>query len=111
MQQLEKEIIEWHIATFPQATLESQVLKWQEKFKELEQSNNYRAYLLKLCNCIIIATTFKRYGEAGKILSNIFNKGLLAILDKEKENWDLSSDTINRSVEFLFNKLKENNYD
>lgn len=98
MQELEQEIIQWHKATFPQATLESQVLKWQEEFRELERANNYRSYLLELCDCIIVATAFKRYGEAGEVLSKTFNDCLLAILDDKKENWDFDKEILNRFV-------------
>ena len=98
MQQLEQEIIQWHIATFPQATLESQILKWQEEFRELEQANNYRTYLLELCDCIIVATAFKRYGEAGEVLSKTFNDCLTSVLDDKKENWDFDKEILNRFV-------------
>ena len=98
MQELEQEIIQWHTATFPQATLESQILKWQEEFKELEQANNYRSYLLELCDCIIVATAFKRYGKAGEVLSRTFNDCLLSVLDNKKENWDFDKAILTRFV-------------
>lgn len=98
MEQLEQEVIEWHTATFPQATLESQILKWQEEFRELKQANNYRSYLLELCDCIIVATAFKRYGEAGEVLSKTFNDCLLTILNNKKENWEFNSEILNRFI-------------
>lgn len=103
---LENQIIKWHKATFLNATLESQILKWQEEFGGLEQANNYRSYLLELCDCIIVAVAFKRYGEAGEILSNTFNDCLLSILDKKKENWDFDDEILNRFVEEKLNKNK-----
>ena len=106
MEQLEQEIIQWHKATFPQATLESQILKWQEEFKELEQANNYRSYLLKLCDCIIVATAFKRYGEAGEVLYKTFNDCLLVILDNKKENWDFDKEILNRFVKAKLGRHK-----
>ncbi len=105
MEQLEKEIINWHKATFLNATLETQIMKFKEEYEEMEQADNYRNYVNELCDCIIVATAFKRFGEAGNVLYNIFNQFIKITLDNKKENWDFDSEIIERFVEA---KLKIN---
>lgn len=105
-EKLQKDIIEWHKTTFSLATIESQILKWQEEFRELEKADNYRSYLQELCDCIIVAVAFKRFSKAGEVMSDVFNKSLLPIvLDEKKEHWDLDNEIIERFVEV---KLKIN---
>lgn len=102
---LQKEIIEWHKATFTLATLESQIFKWREELEELKKADNYRTYLNELCDCIIVAVGFQRFNESGKILYNTFIEYIKNILDKKQENWDFDTEIINR---FVKSKLEIN---
>jgi uncharacterized protein YfeS len=109
MKQLQNEILQWHTATFPLSTIENQILKWKGEYSELEQINNYRSYVNELCDCIIVATAFKRFGEAGNVLYDILynnqNSLIKTTLDNKKENWDFDDEIIERFVEA---KLKIN---
>lgn len=71
--------------------------------------NNYKNFLDTLCDLIIYLEFFRN--KIADFFINIIYDNLNYILDNMEEDWDLSNETINNRVEFLFNKLKENNYD
>lgn len=104
MEQLEKEIIEWHTATFPLATLESQIMKFREEREEMEEADNYRDYINELCDCYIVALSFSRFGNAGKEIQYY----LLNYIDnirKEHTSWFIDKYAI---VSFIKDKLEIN---
>ena len=81
--ELEQEILDWHQATFPDADLQSQIIKWDEEYKEICFATNYDDLLMEIADCVIVATSFKRYGVVGEILEQVFNKSLLKIADHD----------------------------
>ena len=66
----------------------------------------FKSFLDILCELIIYIEKLSIYADAG-FFADILYDNLNYILDNMKENWDLSNETINNRVEFLFNQLKE----
>ena len=69
--------------------------------------NNYKDFLDSLCD-LIIYLEFSR-NKIADFFINIIYDNLNHILENMDEDWDLSNETINNRVEFLFNKIKEEN--
>lgn len=67
--ELKKRIIDWHIATFPDATLESQLLKFEEEFKEwvdsaTKKKKDYDEYMFEFADAFIVALVLsERFGS------------------------------------------------
>lgn len=87
--------------------LDYKIKELYEKIKKKDY-NNYKSFLDILCELIIYIEKLSIYAE---FYTNILYENLNHILDNMEEDWDLSNETINNRVEFLFNKIKENNYD
>lgn len=87
------------------ADLDYKIKELYEKIKKKDY-NNYKSFLDILCELIIYIEKLSIYTE---FYANILYDNLNYILDNMKENWDLSNETINNRVEFLFNQLKEEN--
>lgn len=85
--------------------LDYKIKELYEKIKKKDY-NNYKSFLDILCKLIIYIEKLSIYTE---FYANILYDNLNYILENIKENWDLSNETINNRVEFLFNQLKEEN--
>lgn len=83
--------------------LDYKIKELYEKIKKKDY-NNYKSFLDILCELIIYIEKLSMYTE---FYANIFYDNLNFILENMKEDWDLSNETINNRVEFLFNKIKE----
>ena len=104
--ELQQEIITWHKSVFADAELESQVLKWQEEYRELEQADDYATFLEEYADCIIVATSFLRYGEIGETLNLVFMK----FLESERNDWNIDKEEIEEAVERKLKINKERNW-
>ena len=69
--------------------------------------NDYQDFLDTLCDLIIYLEFFRN--NLADFFINIIYDNLNFILENMEEDWDLSNETINNRVEFLFNQLKEEN--
>ena len=80
--------------------------KIQELYEKIKKKdyNDYKSFLDILCELIIYIEKLSIYAD---FFADILYDNLNYILDNMKENWDLSNETINNRVEFLFNQLKE----
>ena len=58
---LEKEIIEWHTQTFPDATMEGQLIKLEEEMNELANSANSEEELKEAADVYIVLCGLKRW--------------------------------------------------
>lgn len=86
--------------------LDDKIKELYEKIKKKDY-NNYKSFLDILCELIIYLEKLSSiYSEC---YANMIYDNLNYILDNMEENWDLSNETINNRVEFLFNQLKEEN--
>lgn len=103
--QLKIDILDWHITTFQEATLENQVLKWQEECRELQICKNYKMFMEELADCFIVATALCRFGEVGELIQDVFNDCIIFMCDNRQENWDLSQQAIERAI---FDKMRIN---
>lgn len=70
---------------------------------------NYQIFFNCITNLIIHLEILRNFNEKEKFFVDIIYDNLNYILENMKENWDLSNETINNRVEFLFNQLKEEN--
>lgn len=60
-EKLEKEIIEWHTKTFPDATLEGQLIKLEEELNELVNAKNKKEKLKEAADVYIVLCGLKRW--------------------------------------------------
>lgn len=60
-EKLEKEIIEWHTKTFPDATMEGQLIKLEEEINELANSVNSEEKLKEAADVYIVLCGLKRW--------------------------------------------------
>ena len=60
-EKLEKEIIEWHTKTFPDATMEGQLIKLEEEMNELANSANSEEGLKEAADVYIVLCGLKRW--------------------------------------------------
>lgn len=68
---LETQIYDWHIKTFPDATLESQLLKLNEEFKEYIESPSREECIKELADIYIVNQALSRWNcEIGEVLFN-----------------------------------------
>ncbi len=80
--------------------------KLYDKIKS-KKYNNYKDFLDSLCDLIIYLEFSRNF--IPELFIDVMYDNLNYILDNMEEDWDLSNETINNRVEFLFNKIKEEN--
>lgn len=60
-EKLEKEIIEWHTKTFPDATMEGQLIKLEEEMNEFSNSETKEEKLKEAADIYIVLCGLKRW--------------------------------------------------
>lgn len=60
-EKLEREIIDWHAKTFPDATMEGQLIKLEEEMNELANSANSEEGLKEAADVYIVLCGLKRW--------------------------------------------------
>lgn len=88
---LKKEIIEWHTKTFPDATMEGQLIKLEEELNELVNAKNKKEKLKEAADVYIVLCGLKRLDSyIGKFIiqhwfsgtDNLYN----AVVEKMDKN-------------------------
>lgn len=107
MNKLQKEILDWHTLTFKNITLESQILKWQEEFNELQKTKTKKQFLEEISDCAIVATGLLRFGEVGKTINFVFMEYLNYVF--QGNDWLLIQEDFEIAVEkkFEINKKRK----
>ena len=71
MEKLENEIIEWHTQTFPDATMEGQLIKLEEEMNELANAENKEEELKEAADVYIVLCGLKRWNcQIGKFITH-----------------------------------------
>lgn len=93
---LEKEIIEWHSQTFPDATMEGQLIKLEEEMNELANSANSEEKLKEAADVYIVLCGLKRWDSyIGKFIiqqwfsgaDNLYNAVVEKMNKNKARNW------------------------
>jgi len=92
--ELENSIIEWHIATFPDATLDSQIAKIEEEVDEVLNAENCQEFYKELSDCWIVALALQRWSLSAFRFAVIG----LDYLEKER-NWEIPQESFEKMVE------------
>ena len=72
-EKLEKEIIDWHAKTFPDATMEGQLIKLEEEMNELSNSANSEEELKEAADVYIVLCGLKRWDSyIGKFVKDFW---------------------------------------
>lgn len=89
---LKKEIIEWHTKTFPDATMEGQLIKLEEELNELVNAKNKKEKLKEAADVYIVLCGLKRWNSyIGKFMI---------------QEWFLGADDLYNAVVEKMNKNK-----
>lgn len=91
--ELEKDILDWHCKTFPDATLESQLSKLFEEIGEVNQSNNMREFYLELSDCYIVAYALLRWSSEAHTLAMFSIKAL-----EDNADWEIPQESFEKMI-------------